>query len=204
MFGFTFTNVAFNHELIKAFSGDRVSLRRGFAFALSRIKAIVLWSLLAGLVGMLIEKLSDRFGFIGRVIVGVTGGTIWSVASVFVIPIMIREESANPFTLLRESTALIKRTWKGVFVAGFAGFGLEWLLIVASAAVFLLVFGAYVALSIAVPWLGFAMIGGMLVASLPVVIFNSIFRCALYIYASEGAVPAPYDPALMDGAWTVK
>ena len=33
---------------------------------------------------------------------------------------------------------------------------------------------------------------------------DTIFRCALYIYATEGVPPAPYDEALMDAAWKVR
>lgn len=30
------------------------------------------------------------------------------------------------------------------------------------------------------------------------------FRCALYVYASEGVVPAPYTVEMMDTAWKVR
>jgi predicted alternative tryptophan synthase beta-subunit len=35
-------------------------------------------------------------------------------------------------------------------------------------------------------------------------IADDIFRCALYVYASEGVVPAPYTAELMDAAWKVR
>jgi hypothetical protein len=31
-----------------------------------------------------------------------------------------------------------------------------------------------------------------------------VFRCALYIYATEGVVPEPYNQELMDMAWKVE
>jgi hypothetical protein len=31
-----------------------------------------------------------------------------------------------------------------------------------------------------------------------------IYRGALYVYATEGVVPAPYTAELMDAAWKVK
>ncbi len=33
---------------------------------------------------------------------------------------------------------------------------------------------------------------------------NHIYRCALYLYAAEGTVPAPYDRESMDQAWKFK
>jgi hypothetical protein len=31
-----------------------------------------------------------------------------------------------------------------------------------------------------------------------------VYRCALYMYASEGVVPEPYNQELLDMAWKVK
>jgi hypothetical protein len=33
---------------------------------------------------------------------------------------------------------------------------------------------------------------------------NSVYRCALYIYATEGVVPGTFDKELLDSAWKVK
>ena len=47
MFLATFSNVAFYHEIIQALNGNAVSIRRGFRFAMTRWKAVLLWSLFA-------------------------------------------------------------------------------------------------------------------------------------------------------------
>jgi hypothetical protein len=205
MFGFTFTSAAFTHETLAAFSGEPVSLSRGFAFARRRIKAILLWSLFAGLVGLLIRNLEQRFGFVGSLILKITG-VVWSVASVFAIQVMIREETANPFELLRKSSATLKRTWKDSLV-GYVGIGIITSLIVSVVLVAVLVGGIFLQS-------GSSPQRGIVLAVLAGVIFfltilvttslDSIFRCALYIYASEGVAPAPYSPELMDGAWKVR
>jgi len=205
MFGFTFTSVAFSHEVMIAFSGEPVSLRRGFAFARRRIKAILLWSLFAGLVGLLIKNLEQKFGFIGRIILSVTG-VVWSVASVFAIQVMIREESANPLELLRKSSATMKRTWKENLV-GYVGIGLVTSLFFGVCFIAILIGMGFVMPSVGPRGsiaLGTAI--GLLFVSTVVLTssLDNIFRCALYIYASEGVAPAPYDPELMDTAWKVK
>ncbi len=35
-------------------------------------------------------------------------------------------------------------------------------------------------------------------------IVNPIYRCALFIYATEGVVPETFDKELLDSAWKVK
>jgi hypothetical protein len=35
-------------------------------------------------------------------------------------------------------------------------------------------------------------------------IASRVYLCALYLYASEGAVPAPYDASMMSAGWKLK
>jgi hypothetical protein len=35
-------------------------------------------------------------------------------------------------------------------------------------------------------------------------VVNSVYRCALFIYATEGVIPEPFDKELLDSAWKVK
>ena len=52
-----------------------------------------------------------ELSFIGRLIVGWIG-LAWSVASIFAIPILVREPSlSNPFAVLSKSADTINRTW---------------------------------------------------------------------------------------------
>jgi len=205
MFVATFFNVAFYNEIIKALAGGQVSLRAGLRFACSRLRAILLWSLFAGAVGLIIKTLEERFGWVGRWIMRLVG-VVWSVASVFVIPIIVREESANPFTLLRTSAATLKKTW-GESLIGYAGitFG-SWFVMLGSM-IFLIGTGL---LSM---WLhhpeylfaaGCLWFVAMCVYGYLVSVAGRIYRGALYVYASEGVVPAPFTAELMDAAWKVK
>ena len=50
-----------------------------------------------------------------------TVGFAWSVASVFVIPVLVLEEhSNNPIEVVRQSAEVIRKTW-GEALAGYAG-----------------------------------------------------------------------------------
>src|SRR5579859_4681521 len=73
MFGATLSSVAFNSEILEALAGRPVSIRHGIEAALCRWKSVLLWSLLAGTVGLLIRALEDRLSFLGRLVAGFIG-----------------------------------------------------------------------------------------------------------------------------------
>jgi hypothetical protein len=120
MFLATLCSVAFSSEILEALNGRAVSIRHGFGVAFSRWKSVLWWSLLAGVVGLIIRKLEDQLSFVGKLVVGWIG-VAWSVASIFAIPILVREPSlANPFAVLGRSAETIKRTW-GEMLSGYIG-----------------------------------------------------------------------------------
>src|SRR5882672_8253508 len=120
MFFATFFNVAFYNEILAALSGQPVSIGRGLKFACTRWKAVLMWTLFAGLVGLIIKAIEQRLEIVGRFLARFIG-LAWSIASVFVIPIIVREEqSANPLNLLKKSAGILKRTW-GEALIGYVG-----------------------------------------------------------------------------------
>ncbi len=206
MFLATMASVAFNHQIIEALNGRPVSIIRGIQAACARWKSVLLWSLMAGLVGLLIRALEERLSLIGRLVAGLIG-LAWSVASVFAIPILARDtEFSNPFAVLSKSAQTIKRTW-GETLAGYVGMKgtnilflwaslLYWLMVGVAAYLFsnpwLLLVGL-------VPWLI-----ALLIYSYVASIASRVYLCALYLYASEGTVPGAYDPSLMNSGWKFK
>src|SRR5437660_11454351 len=120
MFLATFCNVAFYHEILAALSGQSVSILRGVKFACSKVWSILMWSLFAGLIGLLIKTIEERMPLVGR-IVGRIIGLAWSIAAVFSIPVIVREqENANPIAVLRKSAGVLKQTW-GEALIGYVG-----------------------------------------------------------------------------------
>jgi hypothetical protein len=213
MFLATFSNVAFYHEIMQALNGNTVSIRRGFRFAAAHWRAVLLWSLFAGLVGYLINAIEERVGFLGKIITGFLGFA-WSVACIFIIPTLVREEqTVNPMKLLRTSAGTLKRTW-GELVIGFAGVELAFGLTVMLLIVVALLTGGAATLFIcwhfhwSEIWVVAAIIGELLLLILPLgligSVVNPVYRCALFIYATEGVVPGSFDKELLDAAWKVK
>ncbi len=209
MFSTTFLNVAFYNEIINGLNGKRVSLLRGIKTALSKIKLILVWSLFAGAIGLIIRKLEEKLGFVGKLIMGLIG-IAWSVASIFVIPVIIREEkSSNPIKLLKTSALMLKRTW-GETVIGYAGISVFSLLIFAIS-LLLLFFACIFFIGMNIPNAGaiivimiFIFTICMFILAYLSTIANHVYRGALYVFATEGVIPGPYDEDMMNKAWKVK
>lgn len=199
----TFFNVAFYHEIMAALGGGTVSIRRGLAFAGSRWVSILAWSLFAGLVGMLIKLIEQKLEFVGRLLARIIG-LGWSVASVFVIPALIRSpRTANPVEMLQRSATTLRRTW-GETLIGYAGLAFGNVL-VAVLSVFWV--GGAIAIGAMTerPALILAMAGVWLVAlslyAYLTGVASQVYRGALYLYAAEGVVPNPYSREQLDLAW---
>jgi len=206
MFLATMASVAFNHQILEALNGRPVSVNGGLVAACARWKAVLLWSLLAGVVGLLIRALENRLSFIGRIIAGLIG-LAWSMASIFVIPILARDPAvANPFKVLSRSAETIKRTW-GETLTGYAGMqGMNLLVLWASlllwvAAIMAAGFlgNAWLLLAFGVPWLA-ALIAYSYLAS----VASRVYLCALYVYAADGVVPSQFDQGMMHSGWKMK
>ena len=206
MFCATFFNVAFYHEILAALGGEPVSIGRGLKFAGTRLKAILMWTLFAGLVGLIIQQLEQRLSFVGRIIARFIG-MAWSIAAVFVIPIIVRDEqNANPVKLLKNSAGILKRTW-GEALIGYAGISLASGLIL-----FVSLIGLFGSLALCIAlnnyWLivivGVLWLLGMFVLSYLSSVAGQIYKCALYLYAAEGIVSEPYSAEMLNAAWKFK
>lgn len=202
MFLSTFFNVAFYHEILAALNAQPVSIMRGFRFATSRIKAIAAWSLFSGLVGLLIKSIEERVGFVGRIVVRLIG-IAWSIASVFAIPVIVREgEAASPVQYLKRSAFLLRKTW-GESLIGYVGISAGTFL--AFVPLPLVIVLAFILESWLVFWIGIGVWLVFLFTFAYVLgVAGQVYKGAVYIYASEGVVPGPFEEEQMNMAWRVK
>lgn len=205
MFAATFANVAFYHEILRALRGEPVSIHSGINFALGRLPTILFWSLFAGIIGLIIRTIEERVGLIGRLVMALIG-TAWSVACLFVIPVLVESDTANPVTALKRSANILVKTW-GETIIGFAGlnFGsaimmFATILVIAGCVVCGVAFQiVWLPVSVGLGWLFllFAYAYVMGVAS-------HIYRGALYLYAAEGQIPAGFSVPLLNDCWKHK
>jgi hypothetical protein len=206
MFFATFFNVAFYHEILSALGGGTVSIPRGLKFACTRWKAILMWSLFAGLVGLIIQQIEQRLSFFGRII-GRFIGMAWSIASVFVIPAIVQDEqNTNPIQMLKNSASVLKRTW-GEALIGYMGMSLASGLIL-FASIVLLIGALAASIFLNNYWLigvvGVLWVLAMFVLSYLTSVAGQIYKGALYLYAANGIVPEPYSQEMLDSAWKFK
>ena len=203
MFIATFCNVAFYHEILAALTGQPVSIARGLKFASTRLWSILMWTLFAGLVGLIIKAIEERMAIVGQII-GKLIGLAWSVAAVFAIPVIVRkEQNANPIAVLRDSAGTLKRTW-GEALIGYAGLSFANML-VALASVGVIVGAIVVSVALNNFWLAAVVVPLWLLAlfvwSYVTSVASHVYRGALYLYAAEGVIAAPYDQDMLNMAW---
>ncbi len=205
MFLATFFNTAFYSQIMTALTGGPVSVGEGLRSAWSRVLSILMWSLLAGTVGLLIKAAEERLGWLGRLAMKFVG-VVWSVASTFAIPVIVREGSTNPFSLLRSSASTLKKTW-GESLIGYVGITIaSWIML----GLFIFFGGCTIAIAIMThsgPLMAttvLAWVAGMIFFAYLTSVAGHVYRCALYLYAADGVVPAPYTTELMNAAWKTK
>ena len=198
-----FVVIFFNTALIGAATmrlrGGDPTLRDGLAFAWANAGRIMQWAIVSATVGMVLRAIEERVGWLGKVVVGMFGAA-WSLATYFVIPVMVYED-VGPMEAVRESASLFTRTW-GERVVGSISFGLLF---------FLMAIPAFIAVAIAAS-LGtatlivIAILSTIYVLTLVVInaALNGIFVAALYQYAQSGATSGPFTPQLLKGAWLPK
>jgi hypothetical protein len=205
MFLATFFNVAFFHQILAALRGGTVSVGAGLRFAVSKLPSILLWSLFAGVIGLIIKTLEEKVGLLGQIVLRLIG-TAWSVASVFAVPVLILDPTKNPIEILKKSALTLKKTW-GESLAGYLGlqFGGGLVLIIS-----LFFLGGAVVLSIVLQtfWIlavaGVFWVFGLVAFGYLSSVAGQVYRCALYVYASEGTIPAPFNQELLNMAWKMK
>lgn len=132
-----FFNVGLVHCARLIFDGEKPSVRDGLTFSGSRVGAILSWAVLAATVGVVLQMIEERLGWIGQIVVGIIG-IAWSIATFFVVPI-IAYEDVDPVEALKRSGKMMKEKWGEAVGANFS-FGLFFILgyfIVIISAIFL-------------------------------------------------------------------
>ena len=145
-----------------------------------------------------IESRSQRAGQIAAALLGAG----WTIATYFVVPVLVVERT-GPVEAVKRSLSVLRKTWGEALTAN-VGIGV--LVFLASLVAFVpIVLGIMALVS------GQAVLGGVLIAagvvglmlvSLISVALGSILLAALYLYAAEGTVPQHFDNRLLQDAFS--
>ena len=176
--------------------GGNPTLGSAISKASTRVAPVLGWAALNSTVGVILNAIRDKAGFIGDIVVGMIGAA-WGVVTWLVLPIII-VEGIGPIAAVKRSAILLKSTW-GENLFAQMGLGLVGFLIMLPG---ILVFGA---VSFAIPLAGIplliiwvAVIGSIMSA------LSAIYRTALYRFAVGLPTGEAFSNAELVGAFAVK
>ena len=193
-------SVFFNGALVSGaherFTGHDPTVGSAMRRAFARIPGLVPWALLTATVGLVLQALRERAGWLGRFVINLIG-TAWDVATFLVVPAIIIDEK-GAIDGLKESGSLLRHTW-GENIAARIGFGLiGFLLVIPGVIVGALGIaaggvGLVVGITVAVAWIA--------VVVVVMTALNAVFQTALYMYATTGALPTGFEGADLQGSF---
>lgn len=193
-----FVIVYFNSALVACamirFQGGDPTVAAGLRAASTRLPQILAWVLLAATVGIVLRAIQERFELIGRIVIGLIGAA-WTIATYFIVPVLVVEK-LGPFDALKRSVTLMQQTW-GESLVSHVGIGAATGLI--SFLGVLLIGIASVALAVMTSSMGVfiagvvAIVAFLVLAALVSSALSTIVLSALYLYAAEKKVPQAFD-----------
>jgi hypothetical protein len=197
-----FFNTALVGAAIVLLGGGRPTVWDGLKLAFSRIGAILGYAIISATVGVLLQFIAERLGFIGRLL-GATAGLAWTAATFLVVPVLAAE-GVSAWDAVERSSELLRKTW-GENLIGNAGISLVMSTI--SAAIAVIGFGGGMLLfKHGYEVLGVALISAAATAFVLVVLvaaaLSGIYSAAVYWYATGGTPPVDFDGDLIPAAFT--
>ena len=152
-----------------------------------------MWAIVAATVGVVIRVIHDRFAFVGKIVAGLLGAA-WSLATFFVVPVLVLEERSIQESFTR-SVGVFRKTWGETVVGGTtlgAAALCAWLTLIAISGLAAMAIGVF-----ALPIFFVGAIGLMIFFSA----LQGIYVASLFRYATEGAAPPGFDQALLEHAF---
>jgi len=190
----TFISVFFNTAIAAAASaaleGRHLSVGQALAVPMRKLPTVALWSLIAAVVGFLLEQAASRLPLGGSIAARLVG-LGWALASLFAIPIIALEDCSAPEALKR-SAHVVKKRW-GEGIGGSLIIG-AWTAIAVLLAIVVFVVAAVAtndvpAVRDAVIVLGVLVLAAIVALQLVV---RQTFAVALYRYATDGSALGPF------------
>ena len=196
-------SVFFNGALVagayERLSGGDPTVRSALGRAVSRLPGLLPWAILTGTVGLVLQAVRERAGWLGRFVVNMVG-MAWETATFLVVPAVVIDDH-GAVSGLKASASLLKRTW-GENIAARVGFGLLGFIAIIPAVVVMAAAGALggaalvLGILVAVPYVA------LLVVVLPAL--NAVFQTALYLYATTGVVPTGFADSNLQASFSTR
>jgi hypothetical protein len=174
-------------------NGGDPTVSDGLRIASQNIGRILIWALISATIGMILQAIRERGGWVGKIIAGIIG-IAWTYVTFFIIPVLIYEKKGIG-TSIRRSASLFKQTW-GETIIGSFGFGVIFVLL-ALLGILPIVFGflygstTSIVVGFIIAFVYWACIGVVASAT------NGIYVAALYQYATKKQLPSEFDASLI-------
>jgi hypothetical protein len=199
-----FCNTALVGAALIRLRGGDPTVADGFRIAASRIQPILGYALIAATVGMILRAVSERSGFLGKLVVSLIGFA-WNLATFLVVPVLV-VENVGPIEAIQRSASYLKRTW-GEQIVGNVGMGIVFglialgtlatgvVLLVAAAATESAVLIIFVAVCLLMAFVAIALVSSAL---------SGVYAAAVYRYAAEGQADGFFTPSMVRSAFRAK
>lgn len=185
-------------NILDIYKGQRKPYKEYVMAARAKFGPIFFYSLIAAIIGIILEYTIEKLGRLGQIISWLVG-TAWSISTMFVLPIIMNTETTAPRSI-KQSLGLVKKTWgEGITakvtvnaplaliqIAVSIGFGLLFIAVLSTGLwpLFVLVLLAYLFTVISI-----AVIGSFA---------NSVINVALYYYATYQQVPPGFSADMLN------
>jgi hypothetical protein len=182
----SFFTVALVHQTGKVFYGEDPSLRDGIAAAWARKWPVVVWSVVAVVVGIIVSELDDSGDGAGKIL-GAFLSLGWAAMTFFIIPV-IAFDRPSTFEMFKQSGRAFKQTFGETVISMSAVSLISWLIFLPFGVTALL----FVLDGVVVAGIGTALTG-VLVAFVVDQTLQGVIKTALYTYAKTGKKPSEFD-----------
>jgi hypothetical protein len=197
----TFFKVGLTAVVYERINGGNLSFSSGINRASGIAGKIFLWSVIASTVGIILQIISNKSKWLGKLVAGLLGAA-WNIVTLFIAPTLLLED-VSVWKSIGRSAKVFKQTWGETLIINIS-FGLiTFAVVLLDIVVFgLLAYGLFMA------GLG---VTGLILAGIPFVLslviitvisnsLNEIFKVALYSYARFGIIADGFSPELIVGA----
>jgi len=208
LFAFYFVNyfviLFFNSALVACaiirLRGGDPTVADGLSAASARLPQILAWAAVSATVGLILKLIESRSERVGQIASGLLGAA-WSIATFFVVPVLVVER-VGPIDAVKRSFAILRKTW-GESIVGNFGIGL----VVFAATLLALIPGVigFLTGSLVGAAVGICLSAILLVLiSLISAALHTIILAALYLFAADGQAPSQFDSRLLQQAYRTK
>ena len=185
-------------NILDIFKGQKRPYQEYIHEARAKIVPILVFSIIQAIVGTIISYVIERVRLIGYMVIWLLG-TAWSLGTMFVIPIIVDNDTSAP-KAIKQSISFFKQTWgEGVVAKTTVNAPLALLTLLLMLIFWPLLFitafaGGYIAVILLATLYLFLQISLAIVGSFS----NSVINVALYYYAKNHQIPPGFSGDMLN------